>query len=360
MWKTHKILLTFILLPFLLVAMTHLSKEEENKIQVAVYIEEDREAAEESNREGNAEESGAGVFSEELRKRLEAREGSLKFVFYDSEEAVQQEVAAARAECGYCIPADLLQCIGRGKYTEIIKSYESPQSSLQTICEEVLFSEIFSLYEEATFGEQAAELVAGELEKNGQNGEARETLTKRAEELLEKYKNNGSTFRFAYETYSEEATEESENTQGSGGILPVRGILALAIYICGLCGTLDALEDEKKGRTVRLKGKRIFQLLTIYMPVFIMSVLTWFSLSIIGEMGEIAEELLRLLFYQFLMMVYCLVLKFICKKEERLAAAMPMLILCSVIVCPVFIDLSQFVPIFDVLKKAFPISYYLG
>ena len=43
-----------------------------------------------------------------------------------------------------------------------------------------------------------------------------------------------------------------------------------------------------------------------------------------------------------------------------LAAAMPVLILCSVIVCPVFVDLSQFIPVFKVLEKAFPIAYYLG
>ena len=161
MWKTHKIFLIFLLLPFLLVVLTQLVKEDETAIQVAVYIEgvqemepenmlDSREDTGKTEKldvaEGEREERTEKLlFLEELRRRLEEREGTLVFRFYDSEEAVKQEVAAARAECGYCISADLLECMERGRYSKRIKSYESPQSSLQTICEEALFAEIFSL-----------------------------------------------------------------------------------------------------------------------------------------------------------------------------------------------------------------------
>ena len=39
MWKTHKILLTFLLLPLFLLGITQLEREDETKIQMAVYIE---------------------------------------------------------------------------------------------------------------------------------------------------------------------------------------------------------------------------------------------------------------------------------------------------------------------------------
>lgn len=393
MWKTHKIFLIFLFLPFLLVVLTQLVKEDETAIQVAVYIEGVQEMEPESRSDsredtGKTEEMDAAeaereestekqLFLEELRRRLEEREGTLVFTFYDSEEAVKQEVAAARAECGYCIPADLLECMERGRYSKRIKSYESPQSSLQTICEEALFAEIFSLYEEETFGEQAAELVYGEIEKtehgtsmadNEQKKDEmlssevteRNRLAMRAEELLEKYQYNGSTFQFSYEVYSGEMTAGDEAEQGKSGFVSVRGILALAIYICGLCGTMDTLEDEKRGRTVRLKNRFIFQLLTIYLPVFMMSAVTFVCLLLTEEMNGFGAELLKLLFYQAILLVYCLILKKICRKEERLAAAMPVLILCSIVVCPIFVDLSQFIPVLKVLEKAFPIAYYLG
>ncbi len=393
MWKTHRIFLIFLLLPFLLVVLTQLVKEDETAIQVAVYIEGMQEKAWENKSdsredtgkteemdvaEGEREESWENqLFLEELRRRLKKREGTLVFIFYDSAEEVKQEVAAAKAECGYCIPADLLECMERGRYSKRIKSYESPQSSLQTICEETLFAEIFSLYEEETFGEQMAELVYEEIKKtergtsmadNGQKKGGmlssevteRNRLAMRAEELLEKYQYNGSTFQFSYEVYSGEMAAGDEAEQGKSGFISVRGILALAIYICGLCGTMDTLEDEKRGRTVRLKNRLIFRLLTIYLPVFMMSAVTLVCLLLTGEVNGIGEELLRLLFYQAILLVYCLILERICGKEERLAAAMPVLILCSVIVCPVFVDLSQFIPVFKVLEKAFPIFYYLG
>lgn len=373
MWKTHKILLTFLLLPLFLLGITQLEREDETKIQMAVYIEGVQENIPEAERKKEKSEFDGKMnegenaknlkFLEELKERLREREGVLVFSFCDSEEALKREVASARAECGYCIPADLLVCIESGKYSKIIKSYESPQSSLQTICEESLFAEIFSLYEEETFGKQAAELIYEELEKSGRINfdevQEQNKLAARAEELLEKYQYNGSTFQFSYEVYSEEMAKVNGVEKENSGFISVRGILALAIYICGLCGTLDALEDENKVRTVRLKGRRIFQLLTIYLPILMMSVVTLICLILTGELNSMGEELLRLCCYQIIMMLYCLVLKKLCGKEERLAAAMPVLIICSVIVCPVFVDLSQFIPFFNVLKKAFPISYYL-
>lgn len=349
MWKTHKFFLAFLVLPFLLVAMMQLIKGEATAIQVAVYIE---------GLEKGDVDAGSSCFLEELQKRLEAKEDAVRFYIYDSEEAVKEEVASARAECGYCIPADLQQKLEKGKYTKIIKSYESPQSSLQTVCEEALFAEIFSLYEETTFGEQAAGLICEELEENQKQTikeEERLEIANRAEELLEKYRYNGSTFQFAYETYAENAEQKIEEKS----FISVKGILALAIYICGLCGTLDTLEDEKKGIIVRLKSRKTFQVLTIYMPIFMMSFVTVICLVITGQMQDVAKELLGMIIYQIIMIIYCLLLKKLCRKEESLVAAMPVLILASVIVCPVFIDLSQFIPVFRVLEKVFPMSYYL-
>lgn len=348
MWKTHRILLTFLLLPFLLLCIRQMVTEEESTVRVAVHIEKLQEKGTE-----------ASSFMEALQERLKQREGTVTFYFYDSEEQVKQEVASARAECGYCLPADLPKQLEKGKYTKIIKSYESPQSSLQTICEEVLFAEIFSLYEEATFGEQAAGLINEELEESGKaegiREETKQELKSRAEELLEKYRYNGSTFQFSYETYLSDPTGEKQE----GNFFPIKGILALAIYICGLCGTLDTLEDEKRGRVARLKGRRTFQILTIYIPVLMMSLVAGVSLFLAGEMQHVGRELSGLIAYQLIMIIYCLLLKKLCGKEERLAAAMPVLVLLSVIVCPVFVDLSQFIPFFRILEKAFPMSYYL-
>lgn len=350
MWKTHKLFPVFFVLPMLLLVVDKAIGVQETVFKVAVYMESLEEYVTVEKQQTKC----VGEM-EVLRERLENREGAVQFCFYDSEEEVKRAVAAAEAECGYLISADLFERIEKGRYRRSIKSYESPQTSMQSICEETLFAEIFAVYEESTFGEQAAELLDMEIEE-------------KAEKLLEKYLYNGSTFAFTYESAGGEGDVWGNAEKKAGGkdgaqerahFIPLRGIMALLIYICGLCGTLDALEDERKGKTARLKGKRSFQLLTIYMPVLVMSTVTLLCLMLSGSGKGLWEEVVLLVYYQFLLLVYCVLLKGICKKEERLVAAMPVLILAAVVVCPVFVDLSAVAPICRVLEKAFPLAYYL-
>lgn len=389
MWKLHKVYFLFCLAPLVVLAIESSLKTEETRLHVAVCMEN---AEEKENPE-------AELFEEELRERLEAKGGILVFSFYNTEEEVRQQVAAAKAECGYCIGEDFVENLKKKRYNRLIRSYESPQSSMQRLCEEVLFTEIFTVYEEMTFGQQAADLLSEELEKTveterktqegesipqegefGQQaddaGKRREELVERAEELFEKYRYNGSTFQFTYENYSgtegAKTAKEQENqvTKNSAGEIEthgtqktgrkiLRGVLALQIFVCGLCGTMDTLEDEKHKRLVRLRGGRFFRIFTIYLPILFMSAVTLLCLMAEQHMQGFVEETIKLILYQLILMVYCLLLKKVCRKEEHLAAAIPVLILLTVVVCPVFVDLSQFVPAFRILEKVFPVAYYL-
>ncbi len=131
------------------------------------------------------------------------------------------------------------------------------------------------------------------------------------------------------------------------------------IYICGLCGTLEALEDETAGRTLRLKYKRAFQVLTICIPPAVMGFMALIVFAAAGSLGSIGNEIFKLLLYQIFIIFYGCILKRIWRKEERFLAAMPVLILSAAVICPVFIDLSTFLPVLKVLEKFYPLSYYL-
>lgn len=340
MWKSHKVFFLFALTPLFVFVAGKLQNREEAGVRVVICMEA-----------LSGEETEEKEAAEALKNRLETRDGILTFSFLSSEEGVKQEVAASRAECGYIIPADLMEKLQNKRYGKVIKGYTSPHTSMQKICEEALFAEIFALYEEMTFGEQAADLLCAEPEA-GQHGQ----LAKRAEELFEMYRYNGSTFQFTYEDYNLEAAEKvSVGTDGK----MLKGVLGVLIFVCGLCGTMDTLEDEERKRTFCLEGRGSFQMLTIYLPILFMSVVTLLCLAVCGTGQRIGEEVWKLLLYQFILLLYCLILKKLFGKEERLAAAAPVLILLTIVICPVFVDLSQFIPVFNLLEKAFPLSYYL-
>ncbi len=387
MWKTHKFFIFLCLTPLVVWLAGRFTEGKEAKIQIAVCMESLTGAQDTAGREFADEPEKELVcgFAHGLQEQLAKKEGMVTFVLYESEEEVKEAVASARAECGYVIPSDFLEKLAKKKYNRLIRAYESPQSSMQRLCEEVFFAELFAVYEEQTFGREAAGMLLAELEQrnsaagmdlgsaadadfdNAAGTDMEKELTVRADELYETYLYNGSTFQFTYEKYEGDGGKvtEKDNTAAAGSKM-LRGILALLMFVCGLCGTLDVLEDEKSKRTARLQGAFAFKVFTIYLPILFMSILlllclktadTWKGVHIWQGTGT---ELLRLFVYQIILVGYCLLLKMICKTEERLAAVIPVLLLMTVVVCPVFVDTAQFVPAFRILEKVFPVTYYIN
>jgi len=356
MWKTPGYLLAFLLVPIVILTVYHISKGE-TEVRVAVYIEGIQEniETEESDCDSNQ------TFHKELRRRLEEREGTIHYSFCNTKEEVKQEVAVAKAECGFIIPRDLLCQWEKNQIKNSIECFISPQTSMQTICQEAFFAELFLLYEEYTFPTQAMKMFStGEHEEEGTV-----EIAKLAEELFFKYRYNGSTFQFEYETYVGDNTEDVEGLttkkeQEERNLFSIRGMFAFVIYICALCGTLDALEDENAKRTHRMKQRIFFSVLTICMPAFVMSVLAVGCFWLTGTIESGWKEVGAILLYQMILLGYCMILKKLFKREEIFATAMSMLILLTAVVCPVFVDLSQFVPAFELFEKMFPVHYYLN
>jgi len=364
MWKTPGYLAIFFLTPVLLILLSGMNEKEDAQIRAAVCLDIPME---ETKTEAGAADQKT-IFLQEIAERLLEKEGAVAFYICDSEEEVKRQVAAKQAQCGYVFPADLFERLDEGRYTRSIKSYESPQTSLHTICDEVLFAEIFTVYEEMTFGRQISSYFHLEGTAEGFGKEEGGQIADRAEELLEKYRNNGSTFQFTYEDYrTDEVKQNGETAQttkleegtGKDGIVPVRGIMALMIYIGALCGTLDALEDEAAGRVQRLHKKWVFQILTILIPAFVMGVIALLVFGVTGNLKGIGEEIGGMVFYQVLLTVYCCILKKIWRREEQFCGVMPVLILSAAVICPVFLDLSVFLPVLKVMEKIYPLSNYL-
>ena len=364
MWKTPGYLLVFLFVPLVLLSVAQFSKGE-MEVKVAVCIEGFQESEKTSREEGNRS------FNRELKARLETKEGAISFSFYESEEEVKREVAIAKAECGFVISEDLFETLQRKRFKNSISCFVSPQTSMQTVCKEAFFAELFSLFEEYTFPEQAGGMVLEELKESVESGNekiealekteevAKERIAKRAEELLEQYRFNGSTFQFEQEDYKSEVVQGKESLE-KDRLFSTRGVCALLVFICALCGTMDALEDDNAKRICRLKHKNCFTSLTIFMPAFVMGAISLFCYSIVGIMDGFWKETGAMLMYLLLLVVYCMILKKLCRREENLASVMSILILLTAVVCPVFVDLSQFIPVLNLVEKIFPVHYYLN
>ncbi len=362
MCKTPGYVLSFILVPCILFGISYITSTDTNQVYIAFALETSDGA-----NHGDDAQIQEETFLAQLKEILCEKEGTIQFVYCRSEQEVMEMVAKAEAECGYYIPANLYDRLDRMKLNRVIKSYESPQTSMRTLCDEVFFAEVFALYEETAFGTYAGELIFEALqeyvpEAASHFGEMEhKDLNEQAHALFDTYMYNGSTFAFSYEVYGQDAKEEKNiaETQTTK-LFNVKKIGAWVLFICALCGTLDCLEDEGKRRTVRLQYRKTFRVLTIYAPVAVMSLFLFGLLLLTGNGGNPLHEILRLIAYQFILVLYCFLIKAIWKNEEKFVAVMPTFILMSAVVCPIFVDLKRYVPIFEWLEKLFPITYYLA
>ncbi|MDE6606329.1 MAG: hypothetical protein K2K54_01030, partial [Lachnospiraceae bacterium] len=125
MWRTFGYPVIFFLVPAVLVLLSSMTEQETVQIMAAVYLE--TSDGEGTDGIGNKQEEAA--FIEEAAERLSEREGAILFVFCDSEEEVQVQVASGKAQCGYVLSDDLMERLKEGRYTRSIKSYKSPSSS---------------------------------------------------------------------------------------------------------------------------------------------------------------------------------------------------------------------------------------
>ncbi len=139
---------------------------------------------------------------------------------------------------------------------------------------------------------------------------------------------------------------------------PVRGILAVAVFMCAYAALMSFKRDREVGLFARTPENRLvfIEVAYIIVSVFNAVVLTLASMKITGIFTTLGAELLFAAVYVLLCTALCVVLGEIIDSISALGAVMPVLILVMLVVCPVFINLVDLPP----LQLLLPAYYYLS
>lgn len=206
------------------------------------------------------------------------------------------------------------------------------------------------------------------------------------EPLYDLYLENGSTFAFSYETIDGGALPENQ----AAASFPVRGVGAVFLFIMALSCAVTAGQDEKRGMyTALTPGRRgAFQALSLTAGVLLACLSVLVALLVsgelngvsvltdtagVGKMGEGMEmpdaarrllsgllpEVGRLLLYACACAAFAWILLRLVKEPLAIAGLIPFFILGSLVVCPVFVDLSLLLPELSRVRWLFLPWYYL-
>lgn len=327
-------LVLLLLIPVGMGFFRQMEQKDSGQIAIALYSDED-------------------AWNEKVMKVL--TDGGHSFAFYitESKEALFKDVAAKRAECGYVFPAGLKELLDRGEYRRKISMVVSPSTVAAQLASEAVFSGLFKVYgrdllrQYAKTGELFAPFSAAG------DGAVWEEL----EPLYDQYLENGSTFAFEYGTESGGRIED--NTIKAA--FPVRGIAAVFILVIGLSAAVTAASDEKKGLFQSMAGMRktICILVQMAAPILLSGLSAFLCLAASGEVGKPGTEAAALLAYAVAVTLFSCLLERVIKNPLFLSGLIPFFIIGSLVACPVFADLSAFVPLLKTVRLLFLPYYYL-
>lgn len=328
--------------PAVMVFLSRLEQADSGRIAVAVYAEDE-------------------TLAPEVIGLLESAEGVFEFYTAPSAEAVKEDVAARRAECGYIFGEDLKGKLDSGNYRRCITVISAPSTVLAELSMEVVYARLIEVY-----GRELLKTYSEEGE--GLSFLPEEERWEALEPLYEKYASNGSTFSFEYVTAEEAfgedapggAADRAENAGGLAGF-PVRGAGAVCMFIMGLFSAAWLVKDEESGLFAAVSGNRrsFCRAVSAGAPVFLLGLSVLAAVFFSGGGENLLKEAALMAAYAVLVAAFSMALERLLGRAEILLGLLPFLAIASLVVCPVFADLSYFVPAFRLLRLLFVPYYYL-
>ncbi len=316
--------------------------------------------------QANGQEIRIAVFAENhqenklgsrLAQALEAYGGSggmFRFYLSGSQEQVKADVASRRAECGYVIYDELEKKLDTKKFKRCIAVVTAPSTVAAQLSTETVFSVLMENYDRMLLTEYVAE---DQLFEPLDLQDRRTGAAEEAGKLYDEYQDNGSTFSFDYKVMA--AAGKAEDQESS--LLPVRGLMAVYVFITGLYGAVTLCQDEKRGLFLPLSHRLALPCrgASLAAPVALSMACGLLALWLSGVMGNPLREAALLLGYGAAVTAFAGLLKWIFRSEAVLCCLIPFFIIGSLVFCPVFLDTSRLLPEIGKLGRLFLPYYYL-
>lgn len=347
LWRQPAYIGLLVLIPILGYAVSAMEQGERGGAEVSVCVEK-------------------GTWSSQIKDGLQTQNADsvLEFVLCDDAETVEYSVVSGTADCGFVIPADIEERVMEEDWRKCITVYETAESSITGMAKERISGVIFQLYSEQCYGDYMEQIS--------------KDIAEFAVDAYEVHLTDDSTFGFRYmnDNQYSQYNSDADGTYDTA-VFPIKGVLAVVIFISGMCGMLEYDKDRQDKRFLRIAPNWLTYAVDVWMTTLFVSVAVvvclWISDGVRAwDEGFSIAELLsvwsvnvwlsqigQLIVYQCIIVLYCSILSMILRRPETIAAAIPILSLGSLVCAPVFINLGAYLPVFAVLEKLFPVTYYL-
>lgn len=329
--------ITILLIPILLFLLFTFNKSSDSLVRVALI-------------------SGNDEYSQNFVKDLlDSSNHVISYYQCYDESQMRKDVLTGKAECGYIMPDDMPRKIAQfssKKKQGIITAIVKKESISTKIVNEIIYGRLFS--------ERAYPVL-----KDFINEKQPDRLTSAEDEKMydafSKYLIEPLMFSFEYADGSKNDLLNNDDSSHNYYMLPVRGILSVLILVSSMSGVLMLSNDDRKNTWgfIRLSKRPAFNYFYIFMSILPIVICSLAAIFITGISTNVLNEIRLMVLYTLLLTGFSSLLKALIKNIYVLCSLIPVTVLLSLIICPVFIDIGSIVPQSRFVRLFLPTNYYL-
>lgn len=327
-------ILTLLLIPLFVLFLQRSLHSGDAILQVALFTESSDPSALESTL---------------LAKMTDASNSTVHFYICDSLSELQDDLDNNRAVCGYLFPRNLEQKLEEHaqKNTAIITAYHQASATETRLLDEFVYRMIYE--------ELAYDIVEQHIYEK-----KKETPTDRLRTLYKHYQQDYTFIRFEYADGSDNQILNQENSNYL--LLPIRGICSVLILLAAMTGTIFWYEDHERKLFLWLPQpyKTMVPFLYSLIPAILAGICGIIAIIMTGFARQFLQECICMGLFLLAITAYSMLLRELLPDANSYLAAIPLSVIGSILLCPIFADLTAALPLLKSLRMLSPVSYYLN
>lgn len=284
-----------------------------------------------------------------LAKMVDHSNSTVHFYICASLSEMQKDLNNNRAVCGYLFPDHLEQKLEEHarKNTAIITAYHQASATETRLLDEYVYSMIYE--------ELAYDIVEQHIYEK-----KKEKPTNRLRALYKQYQQDYTFIQFEYADGSDNQMLNQQNSNYL--LLPVRGICSVLILLAAMTGTICWYEDQKRKLFLWLTRpyKTIMPFLYSLIPAVLAGICGLTAIMLTGFARQVLQECICMGLFLLAISAYSMLLRELLPDADSYLAAIPLSAVLSLLLCPVFADLTAALPLLKPLRMLSPVSYYLN
>lgn len=331
LYKKPSFWILLLLIPSLVLGYGSFAQEESGMLTIALAREDPLDTT-------------ATTLMDNLRKSSEL----ILFRQYDTADDAVEAVRYGKADAAWIFPGDL-----DGHIKAFAENRFENGGFIRVVIRQRNLAVMLSLEKlgASIFNRTARELFADYIQANLPNsGDIQE------ESILSHYDavdQGGDMFEYAY-PFDGDIPENARNYLLS----PLRGLLGILILVSGLITAMYYTEDQSRGLFSWIPHRYHAAVELGYQAVSLgnVTLFSWIALTLVGLTSGFFTELVISVLYILCCAIFCQMVRVWCKQIAVMGAFLPVCVVCTLILCPVFLDFGAL----RGLGYLFPPTYYIN